>query len=549
MADRLGQHFGNYRLASIQNGGVSADATTWTFHLRPGLVWSDGQPYDARDVDYTWKLWANPKFGAASMFGLNPISSTAVSADHLSITFHLNRPFVPFLADLWVDGLFAPLPAHHFSSLAPAQILKSSENLNLKVTSGPFMMAQSVPGSHYTLVRNPRSYLARDGLPYLDKIVFSVVDSINPGLKQLQAGSLDATGLFLDVPNFQAMQRLKDYTLIYPPSQNGFEALYFNFQNTVLASHPEVRQAMAVAIDHQALIKVARHGIARPLCTDHPSALHPGYEPIAFCPVFDLVAANKLLEDNGWVKGADGVRIKDEQRLEFEYSTSVTGRPERAEVQTIIQHDFGQLGIKLDIQNYSFSTFFGSLLPQGKASPPTGAVAGKYDIAEFEQNLPYDPDDSSLFACDQFPPIGFNVDFYCNPSLDALYAQEQATADSGVRPARSFAALRMTSLISLASAHWEVLSPNICHSYQKLDKWIINAIIIYMQSTSKCRCETETWEERIKTTRSSESYVAPIPIQRCYGQSSVFCVYARNLSPRNSSSAACPVTWVYTDSS
>ena len=40
---------------TMQNGGISADATTWTFHLRPHLVWSDGQPYDARDVDFTWQ--------------------------------------------------------------------------------------------------------------------------------------------------------------------------------------------------------------------------------------------------------------------------------------------------------------------------------------------------------------------------------------------------------------------------------------------------------------------------------------------------------------
>jgi peptide/nickel transport system substrate-binding protein len=151
--------------------------------------------------------------------------------------------------------------------------------------------------------------------------------------------------------------------------------------------------------------------------------------------VFNLAAANQLLDDNGWVRGPDGVRAKDGQRLEFEYSTSVTARSERAEVQTIILRDFRQIGVKLDVQNYPFDTFFNSFLPQGKASPPTGALAGRYDIAEFE-NSPgpsYDPDDSSLGACDQFPPIGFNVDFYCNHSLDALYTQEQATADPGVR--------------------------------------------------------------------------------------------------------------------
>jgi len=137
---------------TVQNGGISADAKTWTFHLRPHLVWSDGQPYDARDVDFTWQLWLNPKFGAASTQGFNLISSAQVSADDLSITFHLKQAYVPFLS-LWVDGANAPLPAHHFSAMAPEAILKSPDNLNPKVTSGPFMISESLPADHYTLVR------------------------------------------------------------------------------------------------------------------------------------------------------------------------------------------------------------------------------------------------------------------------------------------------------------------------------------------------------------------------------------------------------------
>jgi ABC-type transport system substrate-binding protein len=94
-------------IPTVQNRGISADATAWTFHLRPGLVWSDGQPYDARDVDYSWKLWLNPKFGASNTQGLDLITSADVSPDNLSITFHLTRAYAPFLS-LWVDGGFAP---------------------------------------------------------------------------------------------------------------------------------------------------------------------------------------------------------------------------------------------------------------------------------------------------------------------------------------------------------------------------------------------------------------------------------------------------------
>ena len=417
---------------TVQNGGVSADAKTWTFHLRPHLLWSDGQPYDARDVDFTWKLWANPKFGAVLTPGLQLISRAEVSADHLSITFHLKRPYVPFLADLWVDGAFAPLPAHHFSSMAPEAIVKSSDNLNPKVTSGPFMMAESVPGDHYIVVRNPRYYRASEGLPYLDKIDFLVVVGYDSALKGYQEGLYDAGGPFLDVKNYQAYQRMKDYTLSIVQVY-GFEALYFNFHNTVLANHLEVRQAMAMAVDQQTIIAGALKGLGTPLCTDHPSGFHPGYDPAAPCPVFGLAAANKLLDDNGWVRGPDGVRTRGGQRLEFEYSTYSDFLSARTDIQTIIQRDFQQIGIKLDIQNYPAVTFYGPFLNGGKASPPTGAIAGRYDIAEFDNYLNYDPDDSILFACNQVPPIGLNQSYYCNPALDKLFAQEQATLDPGIR--------------------------------------------------------------------------------------------------------------------
>jgi ABC-type transport system substrate-binding protein len=418
---------------TLQNGGVNANATTWTFHLRPHLVWSDGKPYDARDVDFTWRLWRNPKFAAANTLGLDLISSADVSADHLSITFHLKRPFSPFLADLWVDGILAPLPAHHFSTMAPEATLKSPENLNPQVVSGPFLMSESVPSDHYTLVRNPRYYLAREGLPYLDKVVFTVSPPGDILQKDLQKGSLDAVW-YVGLSGLKEYQHLKDYTLISPLTYTGFEALYFNFHNSVLANHPEVRQAMSMAVDQQAIIARALNGLGSPSCTDHSASYHPGFDPGASCPVFDLTAANKLLDDSGWVKGHDGVRTKGGERLEFEYSTSVTSELDnRVTIESLIQRDFQHIGIKLDIQNFSAGTFFGPFLTGGRASPLTGAVAGRYDIAEFENGWTYDPDDSALLSCDQIPPKGYNINFYCNPALDALYQQELSTVDPGLR--------------------------------------------------------------------------------------------------------------------
>ncbi len=412
---------------TLQNGDISPDATTWTFHLRPGLVWSDGQPYDARDVDYSWKLWRDPSFGIPPM---QLISSASVSHDNLSITFHLKQPYVPFLSN-WVDSS-QPLPAHHFSAMTPDQILKSPDNLNPTVTSGPFLMSESKPTSHYTLARNPKYYLAGQGFPYLDKIVFRVA-SDDTILKDLQSGSVDSTKISGDVASIQAYQGFTRYKLVTSPTTGGFEAIFFNFHNIVLATHLEVRQAIASAIDHQALIQERRFGFATLLCTDHPSALYPGYDPDASCPAFDPDTANKVLDDHGWVRGSDGVRTRNGQRLEFEYSAPITGESWRYDIETIIQENLSTIGIKLDIQNYPRQQFFGSFLPAEKASPPTGALAGRFDMAELSWFLGSDPDDSWLLACDQFPPSGVNFGFYCNHTLDTLFQQEQKTPDLGQR--------------------------------------------------------------------------------------------------------------------
>src|SRR5947209_16460246 len=157
------------------------------------------------------------------------IKSADVSSDHLSITFHLSQAYAPFLS-YWVDGFLAPLPAHHFSTIRPDKIATS----NPTVTSGPFMIAESVPGDHYALVRNPRYYLASAGLPYLDKVVFRDI-SQDTLLKDLQAGSIDSVR-FINFNNLSLYQRLNKYMIVATPASTTFEAMSFDFHNTIFSS-------------------------------------------------------------------------------------------------------------------------------------------------------------------------------------------------------------------------------------------------------------------------------------------------------------------------
>src|SRR2546423_842278 len=304
----VGDYSGHITLGSaaemptVANGGASADGKTWTFKMKPNLKWSDGQPYNADDVDFTWKLWTNPKFTAASTVGYNQITSADVSSDKLSITFHLKQPYAPFLA-LWTDGGLAPLPKHHFASVAPDAIAKSADSLNPSVTSGPFKMSGSVHGDHYTVVRNANYYRAAEGLPYLDKIIFRPIASEDTILKDLQAGSITSSW-FLDVSKTAVYKNLANYKLVVNPNASNFK----------------------------------------------------------------------------------------------------------------------DIGIKMNIQNYPASTFFGTFLP-----------GGKHDLGEFENSYVYDPDDASLLDCSQQGTNGENWSFYCNQQMQTYLKQEQSSADPNVR--------------------------------------------------------------------------------------------------------------------
>ncbi len=170
------------------------------------------------------------------------------------------------------------------------------------------------------------------------------------------------------------------------------------------------------------MIKIARLGAAIPLCTDHTPIYKPGYQPDVQCPNFDLAKANQLLDQDGWTKGSDGVRQKNGMRLEFQYSSTANNQW-REQDEIINQANFMQIGVKIDIQNYPASTFFGTFLSSGQA--------GKYDLSEWENSYNYDADDAINFACSQIGKSNFT--WYCDPKLDNLFSQEEATADPTAR--------------------------------------------------------------------------------------------------------------------
>ncbi len=407
------------QIPTVANGGISSDGLTYTFHLRPGLKWSDGAPLDARDVDYSWRTWTNKDLIVASTAGFDHIKSADVSADNLSITFHLSSPYTPFLG-AWVDQVM-PLPQHVLGKFTPKQLNTSPFAFKPTVSSGPFEVSNRVAGQSITVVRNPNYYRASEGMPYLDKIIFRIIPDQTALTNALRAHEID-TAWFLDAAQISTYQQIKGYTFAATTGPN-YEQGLLNLKNPILKD-VRVRQALEYGLDRPAMVADVWHGTALLLGSDvAPTSF--AYSPSVKPYPFDPVKAGQLLDQAGWKMGSDGRRHKNGQTLTLRYSTTARNTW-RAQDELIALQDYQALGIDLRIINYPSSTLFGSIFN-----------TGDFDIAEWENSLVYDPDITiaSYFKSNQVPPKGGNYGYYTSASYDKLINQEESTTN----PARRLA--------------------------------------------------------------------------------------------------------------
>ncbi len=405
-------------IPTLANGGVSKDGLTYTFTMRPGLKWSDGQPLDARDVDYSWKIWNDPNLIINSSVGFNDIKSADVSSDNLSITFHLKTPYAPFIS-VWTDAVM-PLPAHVLSKMTAKQLNTSSFTFQPTVSSGPFMISARKSAQSITEVRNPNYY--QTGKPYLDKLIFRIIPDQTSLTNALSAHEIDAAW-FLSVAQLNTLKSIKGYTFLDLTSPT-IEYALLNIKNPILAD-VRVRQALEYGLDRPTEVADVWHGTAQALGSIVTPGVFGFNANIKSWP-FDPVKAGKLLDQAGWKLGADGRRHKNGQTLTLRYSTTANNTW-RAQDELIALQDYQALGIDLRIINYPASTYFGSILP-----------GGNYDIGEFANNyVSFDPDPTiaSAFEGNQLPPHGSNWGYYVNKSFDKLIAAEQSTADMTQRGA------------------------------------------------------------------------------------------------------------------
>ncbi|HLW37234.1 MAG TPA: ABC transporter substrate-binding protein, partial [Candidatus Eremiobacteraceae bacterium] len=373
---------------TYRNGGISTDGRMLTYHLRRGVRWQDGAPFTARDVVFTVNAIMNPRNNVFSRTGWDDIASVE-TPDDFTVRFHLKRPYGPAIATLFCPyqhSGYPVLPAHslaHFSDL---------NHVDTAVGTGPFKLKEWVRGDHIEFEANP---LYWRGPPKLKRIVVKIVPDNNTALLQYKTHELDA---IFNAPTaqFPQLKDLPDSTIRLVPTPS-FELVGMNTRHAPL-DDALVRRAIDTAIDKPKLIANNTHGVAMPAVSDIASsswAFNRSLRPNQYDPA----VAGALLEKAGWTMGPDAVRTKNGKRLTL-YLTTIAKGADRVANEIVIQNSLRAVGIDAQVKNYPVELVYGLAAYGGVLD------GGRYDLAVVGQNTGIDPDDSTLFMCDQFPPRG-----------------------------------------------------------------------------------------------------------------------------------------------
>jgi peptide/nickel transport system substrate-binding protein len=407
------------QVPTLANGGISADGKTITYHMRKGVKWQDGAPLTAKDVVFTFQQIMNPKNNVQVQTGYDHIASVEAKDDY-TVVVHMHKVFAPIVAYfMCVQGGFSILPAHLLQGYPDLNHVAWN---NAPIGSGPFKFKEWVHGDHITVVANP---LYWRGPPHLQQIVFRVLPDTNTIVTQLQTHEIDAW-FRADPAKYDQLRKLQGYH-IYVSAENVFGHLDFNTKDPIL-SDARVRQAIESAIDRPRIVADATSSVFSATDTDQSVFSWANDHHVPYFP-YDPAKAASLLTAAGWIPGPDGIRVKDGRRLSLQLSY-IGGQSIAEKLAGLMQQQARAVGIEITQKTYPANLFF--------AAAQAGGIinSGKYQIEYSGWVSGVDPDNSSLYSCDQFPPKGQNDLFWCDPVLqqaenDALGTMNQAqrTAD------------------------------------------------------------------------------------------------------------------------
>ena len=412
-------------IPSIENGGVSADGTVITMHLRNDIKWSDNVPLTAEDFIFTWQMAVSTKNTVATTYPYDMISSVT-APDPLTVVVTFSEPFAPWLANLW-HGI---LPAHILSPiyLADGTIDNADWIKKPTVGCGPYNFAEWESGSYARFVRNDNYW----GTPAkIDEIFIRFVPDDASQVAALKAGDADL-GTFISYSDVPGLQDAGLKIVIEPSGYNEFMFFTLNAQkNNPALQDVNVRKAIALAINRDGINTDLHFGLTKTPASFWDALPYYNNPPLTPYP-YDPAQAKALLDQAGWIdSNGDGVREKDGVKLEISHATTI--REDRQDVQAVMQQDLADVGIKLDVNPVDDTLFFASYADNGPAA------RGEYDLQEWSDGPLFPDPDIYYWLCNQIPtdanPTGENWFYICDQQLDSLITLQSTQVDPVARQA------------------------------------------------------------------------------------------------------------------
>ena len=322
---------------------ISSDATTFTFHLRSGVTFSDGSELTAQVVKDNFD--AVPKLGALGTLAegyLSGVKSTTV-VDPLTVKVTFQQPNAQFLQATSTHSL-------GIESSASAKKTPQEKCSHGVVGSGPFVLKQYVQNQSITLAKRTgyawgSSRWTKSGKAYLDKVVFKVVPEAGVRAGSLQSGQVDAISS-VGKANEAALQG-DQVTLQRRANPGVVFGLAFNNSRPVLKD-ARVRQAIGFAIDRKEIADTVFPTGTQP-ATSVLAHTTPDYADLSSDLTTDAAKAKSLLDTAGWRAGSDGIRTKDGKKLSLTVDwipNSATNQP----ALELIQQQLKAVGVGLTLK-------------------------------------------------------------------------------------------------------------------------------------------------------------------------------------------------------
>ncbi|WP_410770135.1 ABC transporter substrate-binding protein [Fontibacillus sp. BL9] len=400
---------------------VSEDGKTYTVKLKDSAKWSDGQPVTADDIIFTFDTVRNPDAGAPGISLFDKVDKVE-KVDDKTVKITLKQVYSPFQYTLVTELV----PAHVLKDIPVKELQANAYGTDpaKTVTSGPWKWTSWKAGESHVMDADPNYW--GEVKPHIAQIVYKIYADQNTEVQALLKGDTDHISA-IPVTQVDAVKGNDQIDIIQKPGAQ-YEYLQFNFDpknfpdNYGLFEGQKTRQAIAHALNRQGMVDNILKGVGALM--NAPFLPDTWADPKEAAVNYDYNAetAKKLLAEDGWVAGKDGILEKDGHRFSFELQYNA-GNSRREQVAAVIQQNLKDVGIEATPKAIDFAAWIDQ-----------NVTPGKYQalLLAWSLNTP-DPDSESVFSSKYFPPAGQNSGWYKNEKLDQLWVDGYSTVDQNER--------------------------------------------------------------------------------------------------------------------